>query len=162
VQEDWDEDFGVVQPGVRYCLLKLVDGRRFLLFRLSHASYDSTSLRVLDSQFTSMAREEAVPNPAEFRSFITYTESLNRNEILDFWEKTLGGCTFVYPPIGWETLFSTPSVSSRWTIVWTRTHLNVVSPFQSSIRPPSLFYYPNSAEPPMSATTFSLQGGIFL
>jgi hypothetical protein len=72
---------------VRYCLLKLVDGRRFLLFRLSHASYDGTSLRVLDSQFTSMAREEAIPTPAEFRSFITYTESLNRNETLDFWER---------------------------------------------------------------------------
>ncbi|KAJ7446903.1 tyrocidine synthetase 1 [Mycena galericulata] len=97
VQQEWDTEFGKGEPWARYCLVKFTGGRRFLLHRVSHAVYDGTSLRVLDAQFTAIARGEPVPTVPAFNSFIDYTESLDREELLSFWRKVLDGSSFTYP-----------------------------------------------------------------
>ncbi|KAJ7793903.1 tyrocidine synthetase 1 [Mycena olivaceomarginata] len=104
VAEEWETDFEKGEPWVRYRLVKLVDGRRFILHRVSHAVYDGTSLRILDAQFTAIARGEPVPTVPAFNAFIHYTETLDREQRLSFWRKTLEGSTFSYP--------SSPSIAS--------------------------------------------------
>ncbi|KAF7362203.1 Tyrocidine synthetase 1 [Mycena venus] len=104
VAEEWENEFAKGEPWVRYCIVKLADGRRFLLHRVSHAVYDGTSLRVLDVQFTAIARGEPVPTVPTFNAFIHYTETLDREQRLAFWRKILEGSTFSYP--------SSPSVAS--------------------------------------------------
>ncbi|KAJ7769954.1 hypothetical protein B0H16DRAFT_1776921 [Mycena metata] len=98
LQEEWDIEFAKGEPWARYCFVKLADGRRFLLNRVSHASYDGTSLRVLDAQFVAIARGESVPTVPAFDAFIDYTEGRDRQELLSYWHKTLDGCSFAYPP----------------------------------------------------------------
>ncbi|KAJ7631853.1 hypothetical protein DFH06DRAFT_694313 [Mycena polygramma] len=99
VQEEWDNEFANGEPWARYVVVSLQDGRRFLLHRVSHAVYDGTSLRVLDAQFVAIARGEPVPSVPAFDAFIEYTETLDREQRLAFWRKTLDGCSFDYPPL---------------------------------------------------------------
>ncbi|TDL26481.1 nonribosomal peptide synthase [Rickenella mellea] len=97
IEDDWREAFVVGRPFVRYRLLVLPDGRRFILTKLDHGSYDGTLLRIFDSQFTAMACNQPVEEPVPFRSFVDHIARIDKPAVLEFWTKMLAGCNFAYP-----------------------------------------------------------------
>jgi hypothetical protein len=63
--------------------------------------YDGTLLRIFDSQFVAMARQEPIEEPVPFRTFTDYVHSLNKSKPLAFLTELLKGKgnTFSYPAV---------------------------------------------------------------
>ncbi|KAF8501936.1 hypothetical protein JB92DRAFT_851690 [Gautieria morchelliformis] len=99
IQDIWDQPYNLSKPFVKYRLIVLPDGSRFLAIKLDHAMYDGTLLRIFDSQFVAMARQEPIEEPVPFQTFTDYIHGLDKSKPLAFWTELLKGNTFSYPTV---------------------------------------------------------------
>lgn len=91
-----DENFTFGKPNIKYLVLHSVtDGSRTLCIKVDHASYDGTLLRIFDDQFKAICSGEDDIDVNHFKSFVNWTHSVDRDEVLDYWMETLDG----YAPI---------------------------------------------------------------
>jgi amino acid adenylation domain-containing protein len=88
----WQGPFQLGKPFVQYRILTTMeDGTRDLCIKLDHAMYDGTLFRIFDEQFTAMAKGLMPPKPTEFKDFVQYCQSANREGMLEFWVNLLRG-----------------------------------------------------------------------
>ena len=93
MEELRDSIFQFGKPNIKYRLLQsLVDRSRTLCIKVDHGSYDGTLLRILDDQFTALARgERNIPPAHSFKQFVDWTLRPDlRNAALEYWTSSLG------------------------------------------------------------------------
>src|SRR5436190_17502787 len=91
MEELRDSLFTFGRPNIKYRLLhSLANGSRTLCIKVDHGSYDGTLLRIMDEQFTALARgEQHLPPVHSFKKFIDWTYCADRNAALQYWTKSL-------------------------------------------------------------------------
>lgn len=93
MEELRDSMFQFGKPSIKYRLLQsLVDGSRTLCIKVDHGSYDGTLLRILDDQFTALARgERDLPPVHPYKQFVDWNHRADlRNAALRYWTSSLG------------------------------------------------------------------------
>ena len=93
MEELRDSIFQFGKPSIKYRLLQsLVDRSRTLCIKVDHGSYDGTLLRILDDQFTALARcERDIPAVNSYKQFVDWTQRADlRSAALKYWISSLG------------------------------------------------------------------------
>lgn len=105
---EWAEPFDPSKPAVRYTLLvNSQSGKRELVIKLDHASYDGSLLHIFDEQFQALAQNHPLPQHTAFKDFINYAVSVPKEPQLRYWTSLLQNHPFTFP-----TALSDPLLSS--------------------------------------------------
>ena len=68
IEEIWNDRFSLGKPWIRYAILNLAEGKRDILIKLDHATYDGTLLRIFDEHFAAIQRSQQLPAYELFRT----------------------------------------------------------------------------------------------
>jgi amino acid adenylation domain-containing protein len=99
LNNEWEMRFEQDKPFVRYtCLTDNKQGKRYLVVKLDHASYDGTLLHIFDDQFKALHNGQPIPKHTPFRDFISHIISTPKAPQLDYWVRLLENKSFNFPP----------------------------------------------------------------
>ncbi|KAL8936307.1 MAG: hypothetical protein Q9216_005001 [Gyalolechia sp. 2 TL-2023] len=98
INSEWETRFDPAKPFVRYTLLESsIDGTRYLVVKLDHASYDGTLLHLFDDHFKALSHNSMIPSYTPFRTFISHVISTPKQPQLDYWIRLLENKSFTFP-----------------------------------------------------------------
>jgi len=85
-----DSHFEFGMPTVKYLVLcSQLDQSRTLCVKIDHATYDGTLLRIFDEQFLALAAGSPLPEIIEFKNYINWHQSEDRQKHISYWASLL-------------------------------------------------------------------------
>ncbi|KAJ9148394.1 Peptide synthetase [Pleurostoma richardsiae] len=110
LEKDRSEEMDLGKPLVRYGMVTEPDsGKSHFILTIHHSLYDGWSMPLIVDRVNQAYQGSPITRPAEFKDFIHFLTSMDRQACEEYWREQLRGATGrQFPPLPWEGYQSRP------------------------------------------------------